>query len=257
MYFLKHRFGSVHLVFIFTSWFSVVTSEILPSVDAITTCSPSNPTACFIRRAIECKLCYYGNKSYACALFANEIYRRDLSQFAFGEPIDSNIAESKFYSLFQSQPDRLNTFCIGFKEVFLSQKTTGLDIGENYTIASEGVSVSLADEIEKLTNIAVTITTAVLFDSNLPSFFPSTRIPVKLSTVNRRLVGPQRLPTYSEHTIRSTKEIREGAIVKVVRGLPNQKGWKQYYIKNTNAFRVVRISNKLYILYVPFKRNFL
>lgn len=244
-------------ILIVSTFISVVSSQKFPSLNVLTSCNVSNPTACFIRRTIECKACYYGKRSYICTLFANEVYRQELTRYSFGTSIKTNIPEAKFQPFINSSPDRLDPFCIGFNKIFISDQTPGLDIGENYTIASEGVSVTLATEIEKLTNIAVSITTAILFDTNIPNVFPTSRISVELSTINRRLVGSQRQPTFSEHTIRSSKEIREGAIVKVVRKLPKLKGWKRYYIKNINGFRVIRISNKLYILYVPFNKRIL
>lgn len=254
---MKSIFSHHKAIFIVITLISLVSAQKFPSLNALTTCNASNPTACFIRRAIECKACYNGNMIYTCTLFANELYRKELTRYSFGKLIETNIPEAKFQAFINSSPDRLDPFCIGFNKIFISGQNPGLDIGENYTIASEGVSVTLEAEIEKLTNIAVSITTTVLFSTNIPNVFPSSRISARLSTTNRRLVGSQRLPTFSEHTIRSSKGIREGAIVKVVRKLPNLKGWKRFYIKNINGFRVIRISNRLYILYVPFNRKLL
>lgn len=220
------------------------------------TCSQTNPSACFFQRAVDCETCFNGSRGYLCSLFANEIYRQDLGKYAFGKVILSNIPSQKFDILLGIPTDVVTPYCLGFKELFLSRTTNELNLGNNYTIASEGVSVQLANLIQTITSTSVSVLTEVIFEKKIPTQFATIRQSLVLNTDEsiRRLADSDRTPTFSKHTITSSRKLREGAIAKAVRRLPNLTGWQQYYLRNTNAFRVVRISSRKYIVFIPFRK---
>lgn len=217
-------------------------------------------SVCYDDRISDCYRCFsidtYSLNS--CTTFTGAC--KDVQTHSSDSESESRMEHYR-YELDNSTIGEQSAYCFGFQRL-LTIDSPDLDIGTTGRIVAEGAGYLLKTHLYDAVHSEVNVQAELLYTAPVLDGYDDRMVRQNRNQgllrkkYQRRLAGPQRLPTTAEITVSGSEDIRRDAIENSLRDVMKSSRWDDTFSTDPNEYKIVEKDGSYYIVYIPFKESF-